>query len=177
MLKAILFDVDNTLYSETKAHAVAFAAVTDYAHEKLGMDPDTFAGLYKEEMSKVAAHLGKTASTHNRMIRFLRILEDNKLPLYHAKMMNDLYWNTLLDAAQPEEGIRDALLSLKKAGYLLGIGTNMTLDWQMAKLQKLELLDHFDFVVSSEEAGTEKDRKSTRLNSSHRSLSRMPSSA
>ena len=38
----------------------------------------------------------------------------------------------------------------------LGIGTNMTLDWQLVKLEKLGLLSYFSFVVSSEEAGVEK---------------------
>lgn len=156
MPKAILFDVDNTLYSETNAHAIAFAKVTDYVQKNLGIDSDTWAVLYKEEMAKMKALLGLNAAIHNRMIRILRILEDRKLPLYHAKVLNDLYWEALVDAAQPEEGVKDALIALKKAGLTLGIGTNMTLDWQMVKLQKLELLDLFDFIVSSEEAGTEK---------------------
>ena len=156
MPKAILFDVDNTLYSETNAHAIAFSKVTDYVQTNLGIDPDTWAVLYKEEMAKMKALLGLNAAIHNRMIRILRILEDRKLPLYHAKVLNDLYWEALVDAAQPEEGVKDALIALKKAGFTLGIGTNMTLDWQMAKLQKLELLDLFDFIISSEEAGTEK---------------------
>ena len=156
MLKAILFDVDNTLYSETKAHAAAFAKVTDYVQKNLNIDPDTWSRLCKEDMSAMKAHLGLNAAIHNRMIRFLRILESSHLPLYHAKVLNDLYWHTLLDNAQPEEGVKDALIGLKKEGYLLGVGTNMTLDWQMAKLQKIDLLDQFDFVVSSEEAGIEK---------------------
>lgn len=156
MPKAILFDVDNTLYSETNAHAIAFAKVTDYVQQHLGIGPDTWAVLYKEEMAKMKALLGLNAAIHNRMIRILRILEDRKLPLYHAKVLNDLYWEALVEAAQPEEGVKEALTALKKAGYRLGIGTNMTLDWQMVKLQKLELLDLFDFIVSSEEAGTEK---------------------
>lgn len=156
MPKAILFDVDNTLYSETNAHSIAFAKVTDYVQANLGIDPDTWGQLCKAEMAAMKAHLGLNAAIHNRMIRFLRILEDRKLPLYHAKVLNDLYWEALIDAAQPKEGVNDALAALKKAGCILGVGTNMTLDWQMVKLQKLGLLDLFDFVVSSEEAGTEK---------------------
>ena len=76
--------------------------------------------------------------------------------MYHAKVLNDLYWNTLVENAQPEEGIQDCLELLRSRGYLLGIGTNMTLDWQMAKLQKIGLIDEFSLLLSSEEAGTEK---------------------
>ena len=100
--------------------------------------------------------LGSQAAIHNRMIRFLRILEKLRLPLSHAKAMNDLYWNTLLEAAQPEPHIEDCLKDLQTKGFILGIGSNMTLDWQMAKLQKLGLTDYFTVILTSEEAGCEK---------------------
>ena len=156
MIKAIFFDVDNTLYSETKAHAIAFPKVQEYAQVHLGLPSALFEQLYKDEMDEMKALLGKNAAIHNRMIRFLRILEKRGLPLYHAKVLNDLYWNTLVENAQPEEGIQDCLELLRSRGYLLGIGTNMTLDWQMAKLQKIGLIDEFSLLLSSEEAGTEK---------------------
>lgn len=156
MLKAILFDIDNTLYSETSAHNIAFSKVTAYVQQQLNIAPDTWSQLCKEEWDAMKGRLGQTAAIHNRMIRFLSILEKQKLPLYHAPALNDLYWMALLDAAKPEEGVRDTLTALKKEGYILGVGTNMTLDWQMRKLQTLGLLEFFDFVLSSEEAGTEK---------------------
>ena len=156
MIKAIFFDVDNTLYSEKQAHAAAFPKVQEYAQTHLNLSPDLFEQLYKDQMAQMKALLGKNAAIHNRMIRFLRILEVRRLPLYHAEVMNSLYWNTLLENTRPEEYLRECLDALKGQGYLLGIGTNMTLDWQMAKLRKLGLTDYFSILLSSEEAGTEK---------------------
>jgi len=38
----------------------------------------------------------------------------------------------------------------------VGIGSNMTADWQYAKLKRLSLMAYVDFIVTSEEAGVEK---------------------
>ena len=156
MIKAVFFDIDNTLYSETDAHAVAYQALCRYVWDHFAIDAETWQGYYRREMAQMKDLLGPQAAIHNRMIRFQRILEKLRLPLSHAKTMNDLYWNTLLEAARPEPNIADCLTDLKARGYVLGIGTNMTLDWQMAKLQKLELTDCFSYILSSEEAGCEK---------------------
>ena len=158
MIKAILFDIDDTLYSYKAAHEVAFARVCAYAEEALGIPPEELKRLYNEEMESMKLLVGSQAAVHNRLIRFLRILERLRLPLSAARTLDSLYWNTLIDAAVPEPGCREALESLKQSGYILGVGTNMTLDWQLVKLEKLGLLPLFSFVVSSEEAGVEKPR-------------------
>jgi beta-phosphoglucomutase-like phosphatase (HAD superfamily) len=38
----------------------------------------------------------------------------------------------------------------------VGVGSDMTADWQFRKLERLGLLDRIDFAVTSEEAGVEK---------------------
>ena len=156
MIKAVFFDIDNTLYSETDAHAVAFEALSRYVWDQFAINAETWQGYYRQQMGEMKALLGSQAAIHNRMIRFQRILERLHLPLSHAKPMNDLYWETLLEAARPESHIEDCLKDLQSRGLILGIGTNMTLDWQLAKLQKLGLTDYFSYILSSEEAGCEK---------------------
>ena len=57
-------------------------------------------------------------------------------------------------------GAADCLRALREAGYQVGIGTNMTAEWQIAKLIRLDLIGLVDFMVTSEEAGAEKpDRR------------------
>lgn len=156
MIKAVIFDLDDTLYSWKSAHEIAFAKVCEYAGEKLNIPPQAFQESYNAEFDFVKQRLGRQASIHNRLIRFLRILEARKLPLEHADILNRLYWNTLIDVSAPEPGCPECLRALKQAGMILGVGTNMTLDWQLEKLRRLGLLSYFEFVVSSEEAGVEK---------------------
>ena len=121
------------------------------------MDADTFAQQHKAAQSIVKARLGAdVAALHNRQLRYQVLLEENRKPLHHAIAMNDLYWNTLISAARPNPGIMECLSALKEKGYILGIGTDMTVDYQLKKLVSLQMLPYFDFIVSSEEVNAEK---------------------
>ncbi len=156
MIKAIFFDVDNTLYGEKAAHAVAWEKVKACVEENLGVSPERWEALCGSQAALLCREVGNKAATHNRALRFLRVLEQENLPLRYAGLLNRLYWDTLLAHARPEPGVRECLRKLKQAGYFLGVGSNMTLDWQLAKLERLELLEYFSLVLTSEEAGTEK---------------------
>ena len=157
MVKAVVFDIDNTVYSYDDAHAVAWVALCDYVKEHLDMSAETFRCCHKAAQTIVKERLGADcAALHNRQLRYQILLEEAGKPLHHAISMNDLYWNTLIAAARPEPGIKACLEQLKQAGFVLGIGTDMTIDYQLKKLEKLQLLHLFDFIVSSEEVNAEK---------------------
>ena len=157
MIRTAIFDIDNTLYDYDAAHAAAFAALTGYAQRELGVAPEDFPALHHAANEVLKAHAGSNcAATHNRLIRYQLLLEQLGKPLTHAPVMERLYWNTLVDAAVPSPGVEDCLRALKAAGVRLGIGTDMTADWQYVKLERLGLLPWFDFIVTSEEASDEK---------------------
>ena len=157
MVKAVVFDIDNTLYSYDAAHAVAWEALCAYARENLGMDADVFLQQHKAAQKTVKERLGAdVAALHDRQLRYQVLLEENGKPLHHAIAMNELYWNTLIAAAKPNPGIMECLAALKEKGYILGIGTDMTVDYQLKKLVSLQMLPYFDFIVSSEEVNVEK---------------------
>ena len=157
MVKAVIFDIDGTLYSYDDAHAVAWKALCAYAQTHLGMDADTFSACHKAAQNIVKTRLdADCAALHDRQLRYQVLLEENGKPLHHAIAMNDLYWNTLIAAAEPTPGILDCLEALKQNGFILGIGTDMTIDYQLKKLVSLQMLPYFDFIVSSEEVNVEK---------------------
>ena len=52
MIKAILFDIDDTLYSYKAAHEVAFARVCAYAEEALGIPPEELKGVTAVEIGE-----------------------------------------------------------------------------------------------------------------------------
>lgn len=155
--EAVLFDIDNTLYSYDAAHAVAFARLLDYGTSRLGLEHETFQQLHSQAMAQVNAVLGRPcAAMHNRLLRYQRMLELAGLPLCHALEMESLYWDTLIEAAQPSPGALPCLQALKAAGYTVGVGTDMTLDYQLKKLTRMGMLSYIDFVVTSEEVLAEK---------------------
>lgn len=157
MIKAVIFDVDDTLYSYQEAHKKAFEALLTYADEELLMSREDFLKLHRETERSLREYMGNVAAMHNRCIRYQTILESRGLPLYpHVLRMYDCYWETLLKAAVPTEGAGDVMSQLKKRGVRIGIGTDMTARIQFKKLEVLGLLPYIDFLVSSEEAGAEK---------------------
>ena len=157
MVKAVIFDIDNTLYSYDDAHAVAWEALCAYAKEQLFMDAEEFLHRHNAAQTIVKQRLGTPcAALHNRQLRYQVLLEEAGKPLRHAMAMNALYWRTLIAAARPTPGILECLRDLKGASYILGIGTDMTLDYQLQKLAALDMLELFDFLVSSEEVNAEK---------------------
>lgn len=156
MIKTVLFDIDNTLYSYDDAHRAAYASLCRYAEERLGLDEETFTRLHSEANQEMKARLGASSAIHNRLIRYQRILEGQGLPISHAPVMERLYWTTLVAHAVKTPGTEKCLALLKMAGLRLGIATDMTADWQYVKLERLGILNAFDFMVSSEEAGAEK---------------------
>lgn len=157
MIKTVIFDVDNTLYSYTDAHREAFDALAAYAEKELSLSRQDFEQLHRETERRLKSYMGNVAALHNRCIRYQVMLESRGIPLHpHVLEMSGLYWNTLLEAAVLSCGAPETVKALKEQGMRIGIGTDMTARMQFKKLEVLGLLPYVDFLVSSEEAGVEK---------------------
>ncbi len=158
-LRAVIFDLDNTLYDYDAAHETAFRTLCGYAETILGLPEAAFRAVYDSVMDEQITRTGgEYAAIHNRMIRFQMILERAGKAILYAPEMSDLYWTVFLAACIPVAGVRETLEALHTS-YRVGVGTNMTADYQFRKLQKLGLLSAIDFMVSSEEVGAEKPER------------------
>lgn len=65
MIKAILLDLDNTLYDYETAHKTAISAVLDFAFDKKGIDNKNFIQKFDIARKIVHNELKNTASMHN----------------------------------------------------------------------------------------------------------------
>ncbi len=156
MIESIILDLDDTLYDFSSAHAVAMNRLAAFARDTLGLSRERFDALQREALQRQKERVGNTAAIHNRLIRCQLMLEAAGKPIVHAPEMADLYWSTLLNRIRPMPDAIDALARLRFMGLTVGIGSNMTADWQYAKLKRLSLMAYVDFIVTSEEAGVEK---------------------
>ena len=158
---AVIFDIDGTLYDYSAAHVYAFRALSDYAAKALGLTAERFETLHDWADERLRAHTGgHCAAIHDRLIRYQLMLERLGLSIAHAPKMERLYWSTLIGHMAPNPGLHEAFDWIKARGLRLGVGTNMTANWQFAKLERLGVLGQVDFMVTSEEAGAEKpDRR------------------
>ncbi len=159
MIKAAIFDLDGTLYDYKTAHGEAWRALTAFVGEKLGIAPGRFETLHAEADRVLRLRTGGGSAIHDRMLRYQLVLEQVGGPLALAPTMTELYWSTLLNCMKSMPGAARALDRLRHMGLVIGIGTNMTADWQYAKLIRLGLMEMIDFIVTSEEAGAEKPEK------------------
>ncbi|MCR4675650.1 MAG: HAD family hydrolase [Sphaerochaetaceae bacterium] len=157
MIKAIFFDIDGTLYSYEKGNRKAMEALADYAHKNFSWESETLFSVLQEVNAAIVSELNSTSAIHNRLIRFQRALYKYGIPVFpHAMNMYLLYWNTLIESSAAFEGVSQALSSLKDSGFKIMAVTNMTAFIQFIKLQDLYLTKYFDYILTSEEVGSEK---------------------
>ena len=157
MIKAVIFDLDNTLYNFDAANEFGIRALAAYTEPVFGWDYPRMKNLYEESREKLTERMGDVGSAHNRLLRFQNLLEEKKLPLHpHALEMAKAYWRGVLDNMEPSPGAREIMEELRRMGIRIGLGTDMTAYMQYEKLIRLGLMEYMDFIVSSEEAGTDK---------------------
>jgi putative hydrolase of the HAD superfamily len=159
--EAIIFDTDNTLYEYAPPDHQAMKAVTQKACKLLGVSPSDFIGSYKQAREQVKNHLGKTASSHSRLLYFQRTIEilGMKTQLLMTLDLEQTYWRTFLGVAEIFPGVQDFVRDLREMGIRTAIVTDLTAQIQFRKIIYFGLDDYFDYVVTSEEAGADKPAK------------------
>ena len=155
---AVLFDLDNTLYAYEPAHVAAWRAVKDKLSDSLSFTPQRSDQLFQEARDQIKAQLGRSASSHSRLLYFQRMMELGGLGS-RALLALDLeqtYWRTFLRNAVLFDGVRELLDDLRLADIPAALVTDLTAQIQFRKLVYWQLEDSFAAIVTSEEAGAEK---------------------
>ena len=156
MIKTVIFDIDGTLYDYQTANRKGMKAVSDYVCNKLGWTEEQFYSAHQQAFDDLNRHAYGTAASHNRLIRYGLLAGNCPLSQKDALEMDERYWKAFLKDMVPYPHLRETLSFLKDSHLLIGAGTNMTAYPQFLKLKQLNILDFFDFVVTSEEALAEK---------------------
>ncbi|MBR9678129.1 MAG: HAD-IA family hydrolase [Nanoarchaeota archaeon] len=156
--KAVLFDLDDTLYDYDPAHKAALKQVYKILKEEIKISYNKFLRLYNISKSEIHRELAGTASSHNRVLYFQRLIEkthqtiasDTILKLYNA------YWDAFLKKMKLRIGVLKTFKTLKDNCIKIGIVTDLTANIQLRKLSKLGLNHYINTLVTSEETGSEK---------------------
>jgi HAD superfamily hydrolase (TIGR01549 family) len=155
---AFLFDTDNTLYPYDPAHAAAQRAVRDKVVNTFSISPEDFDKAFKEARTQVKTRLKNTASSHSRLLYLQRMLEIMGLgsQVLLALDFEQTYWRTFLSNATLFSGVKELLDEIRLLGIPTAIVTDLTAQIQFRKVVYFGLDHHFDYIVTSEEAGFDK---------------------
>ena len=166
MLKAVIFDLDNTLYDYDINNEKAMNVVQNYIKSEFNIEEKKFLELYAEARKETHKILNYNfASRHNRAIYFKRFLEKiEQKPYEYVNLLDDLYWNTILDNMKLNSGVIELFELLKNNNIKIAISSNLLLSIQLKKIKKLGIGQYIDYILTSEEIGTEKPSKLNFLN-------------
>ncbi len=154
MIKAVFFDIDNTLFDSTTLAEMARRNSVKAMIDS-GLPIKDEALVYKKLQSVIKKY-GSNYPKH-----YDRLLEELSIP-WSAKIVAAgvvAYEHTKFGYLKPYPGVIPALMNLKKKNYLLGVISNGIAVKQWEKLIGLGVHHFFDGVVTSEEAGVEKPEK------------------
>jgi putative hydrolase of the HAD superfamily len=154
-VKGAMFDLDNTFYDYTKAHEAGINGLLRAATEFLpGKD---FKKYFEEAMTIVKRRIPKVGASHNRLLYIENTLELlNIPPAKYALELYEAYWHSFLQEMSLFDGARDILMFLKERGVKTCLCSDLTAHIQYRKLDRLNISEFFDFIVTSEEAGEDK---------------------
>lgn len=159
-VRAVLFDLDNTLYPYAPCHEAGKRAAWHRA-EELGFsfDRDGFEEFYRAGRREVKREIGGTAASHERYLYFKRAFElETGVPKpSEAYRLGEAYWDAYVAEMELFDGVIETFEALSEAGIEIGIVTNLTTHVQLQKLDALGIEDYLDVLVTSEESGREKN--------------------
>ena len=153
MNKVVIFDLDNTFYKYQATHDYSINKLFEY--QELYEEIEDFLNSYKKAKSQVKSIVGDSTSSHNRILYFKKMLEnENKDPLI-ALDLEEKYWQIFINKVVINDEIYDLLRELMKQNAVLHLYTNLDTNTQLMKLKKWNL-NYFNKIITSEDVGCEK---------------------
>ena len=157
MVKAVIFDLDDTLYAYEPLNIVATERVRELTCRELGITAKQFDEAYEFGKSETKRQLGDVAASHNRILYCQKALEYLGVkPIPLSLRMYETYWGTILEKMRLRNGAREFLDQMREQGIIVMICTNLTAHIQHRKIEALGIAEDITYLVTSEEAGQEK---------------------
>lgn len=159
--KAVFMDLDNTLYPYQPANEAGMIAIYSKLHMMYSLEKKDMEGAFLQARKEIKEQLGNVASSHSRLLYFQRMLENLGLntQAYLSLDLEQSYWRAYLRHSQLFDGVKTFLSELRLNNIKSVIITDLTAQIQFRKLIHFNIDELIDYVVSSEEAGTDKPNK------------------
>ena len=156
---AVVIDFDDTLYAYPPCHEKAMACAINYLSAETSVPKKVIENELRSANSAVKSRLGTVASSHSRILyaqEALSSLGFSSKPVL-ALRFEQIYWSTFLNFMKPNVGVEEFLSAVRYQKIPIVLLTDLTSQIQIRKLQHLKWDLFFDFVVTSELIGSEKE--------------------
>jgi len=145
-MKAILFDLDNTLYDYREYFYQVFLELSQYFHEKHQIPKKVFIDTSMDVLNKRKSRYPRL---FNEILQILKIPEEEILHCINVFNKGEFRIN-------PYTGVHKLLAELKKRKYLVGIITDGNPIRQGRKIKCLNIENYLNIIVYTEILGTPK---------------------
>jgi len=144
-MKAVVFDLDNTLFDSEQYFSGAFKSISEYLAKKCRSNQsdihDKLMKLWNEKTSMyphLFEELLNSLGLENELENIIKIFNE-----YDGKL-------------KPYQDVIPTLKELKKRNYKLGIVTDGNVERQKRKIKSLGFADFFDIIVFTKELNNPK---------------------
>jgi HAD superfamily hydrolase (TIGR01549 family) len=157
MIKAFLFDADNTLYESKQAAKSADLKVMEHLSQFCGINKEELFEEWKAIVNNLKT--SKDPNLRHRKYSYTLLLKRHKI----NKKVDEIYeifLSNFLKNLRIFEGVKETLEELKKRNFKLIIVSEDFKEQLEKKIEVLSLKKFFDFFVTCDDVGTMKpDRK------------------
>ncbi len=160
MIKAVMFDLDDTVYDYQSCDAAAVKKLRQHSIDNFSLCAEEFDYFYEKAKGIVKGRLYNTGASHNRLLYFQTFLElISQKPAVHALELYDVYWNKMLEDMELYDYVLPLFGKLSQQEIRIAVLTDLTAHIQHRKIKRLGIAEYIDVLVTSEEAGKEKPDK------------------
>ena len=143
-IRALLFDLDDTLYNEKQFVKSGFSKVAEFVENKFKIEKKVYYKILIDVFNK-----GKRGNIFNIALERVNIIFDEDIIRSIVKVYREHNPNIELD-----KNIRSLLIKLRRI-YSLGIITDGYFEVQKKKVQALKLEELFDSIIYTDKYGKE----------------------
>ena len=155
----VIFDLDNTLYDFSAANQSGEEALVRFLGATLSQSNSEIARQIADARLRVKKNLGKTAASHSRLLYIRDFLNRNRISMHSSFALEceQVFWRAYLDKTLLFDGVEELISFLRLNRTKLVLITDLSTNVQLKKLAWLGLDKSFELVITSEEAGGDKE--------------------
>ena len=169
MIKAIIFDLDDTIWNYTEADTFAcscvFNKIKNLVHPSM-KDKD-LSVVYKKIVCDIKSS-NNISNKHNKIIYFKKIFEYLRISLKYLGDIMKEYQSKFESKLYISNGVRQLFSLLKKNNIKIGVLSNNHFYEQYHRLEIFSLISFVDVIVTTDEIGEEKPSNQSFLELIHK---------